>query len=1067
MNLKKVLKKSLSITTVICMILTSVSCAFTDLSTDHWAYDAVGEMVDRNVLSGYNDGTFKPDSKITRAEFATILVKTLDIKEVTAAIDFKDVEGIHWAEAYIDLANTFLTGYVLNGEYYFKPEEPALREDAAVAIVSAKGLTNKDVDMSVLNKFSDRNDISENLKKYVAVAVDNGLMKGNANGTFNPQGNLTRAEVAALFNNIYEYEEEYEKIAIGEVIKEELPDFKLNEKDMSIDLGKDYSKYQFTFTGRESSYWYSASSSKISVAKMDTTWTGCPGISIREKDNIEKGYVKVAVPKYEATVTLPNGERITEEYVPLQTVRMCIQFEQGEETIEVEASKNIYKNNVELERLANGDISLSFKMPYNDVKIELDIKEVVEEEIEIPELYFDAENRNLSINDDWDKYQVSYSGRSQPGTWYEPYSLAIPVRNDEKIYLSDVGSSGDLPGTYWFIRIKNNTEAGYNKIRLPETISNEIEITSSNEVQKFARNFNPGDKFTITVANGKIDGHYWENGKIIDMTYLYNGSESFKQLNVKEIIDSGITMYGVQLQTKLIGATYEQENDNSVKLIFEKDGKKYYSIADVELNHADAQTFDNFFCYVLNNSEDVEIEIIEEEKLPDFIFDEDDLTLNLGEEWEKYELSFGETRPNGWYRPLLKSENPGALIPIRDNNKIYLEDVNVYDVAGGNVNYTYVRDKIRTDLGYATFEVPKNSLMVECNNATTNYGKRIMPTSNVSVYIRIDDGYTFDGLGELSNITENDISIKNINKNEFQLNFKMPFEDVVIEVKTQSNNEKVIPIGLAFPRAFDIEVGETRQLEIGVLPADASDKSLTYKSSDESIVVVDEEGYVTALKAGTARIEVIANGNKTITVSVLVRVSEPRISELKYAIVIKDDYKEGDKKFVELLTMDGTETLETQNKNEDYFKGAEDAFVDYRLIGSKLKEGNMLIYPKFFDVDCCDTPISGYLSSSNETKLAVNVDENTVKDNFIVDEFRMRANGVLVLIYQDDELETTLGRVYADPNAIVLDIRDGEIVESTISSLEDEISEEGDLYVVPFINSTSSEGYANVLVIVK
>lgn len=191
--------------------MTSVAGAFTDLTSSHWAYDAIEEMVDNGVMAGYPDGTFKPEKLVTRAEYATILVRTLKIEKVTNAIEFEDVEGIHWAEEFIDLANPFLTGYVSNGKYYFKPEEIALREDAAVAIVKAKGLTNEEADMDILNQFRDKKEISENLAKYVAIAVTNGLMNGYPDGTFKPQQSLTRAEVSALFNNLYEYEDELEK----------------------------------------------------------------------------------------------------------------------------------------------------------------------------------------------------------------------------------------------------------------------------------------------------------------------------------------------------------------------------------------------------------------------------------------------------------------------------------------------------------------------------------------------------------------------------------------------------------------------------------------------------------------------------------------------------------------------------------------------------------------------------------------------------------------------------------------------------------------------------------------
>jgi len=161
----KLFKRVLSLTTVFCLLFTSVAGAFSDLSSNHWAYNVINEMVDKGCLSGYPDGTFKPQKEVTRAEFATILVRTLKIEENNEIVDFKDIEGIHWAEEYIDFASPFLTGYISNGEYYFKPDEPALREDAAVAIVRAKGLTSENVDTNILNKFSDKNSISENAEQ--------------------------------------------------------------------------------------------------------------------------------------------------------------------------------------------------------------------------------------------------------------------------------------------------------------------------------------------------------------------------------------------------------------------------------------------------------------------------------------------------------------------------------------------------------------------------------------------------------------------------------------------------------------------------------------------------------------------------------------------------------------------------------------------------------------------------------------------------------------------------------------------------------------------------------------
>ncbi|MBO5141569.1 MAG: S-layer homology domain-containing protein [Clostridia bacterium] len=210
---------------VIMLVVFSTSCvfAYSDVPNTHWAYEAVTKMSDRGIINGYPDGTFKPEKLVTRAEFAKLLVNTLEITDSSNVVNFEDIERDHWAKEYIDLANPFLTGYISNGKYYFKPNEYALREDAAVALVKAKRITKGNID--TINRFSDKEDISENVAKYVAIAVENGLVAGYPNGTFKPKKGLTRAEIATLFSRIYESETEYEeeeKIVVDDLEKEEV-----------------------------------------------------------------------------------------------------------------------------------------------------------------------------------------------------------------------------------------------------------------------------------------------------------------------------------------------------------------------------------------------------------------------------------------------------------------------------------------------------------------------------------------------------------------------------------------------------------------------------------------------------------------------------------------------------------------------------------------------------------------------------------------------------------------------------------------------------------------------------
>ena len=69
------------------------------------------------------DGTFRPDERITREQFAKILVESLDLEEKSSSVEFLDVENGRWSEKYIETASKYLTGYTNNGKYYFRPTE--------------------------------------------------------------------------------------------------------------------------------------------------------------------------------------------------------------------------------------------------------------------------------------------------------------------------------------------------------------------------------------------------------------------------------------------------------------------------------------------------------------------------------------------------------------------------------------------------------------------------------------------------------------------------------------------------------------------------------------------------------------------------------------------------------------------------------------------------------------------------------------------------------------------------------------------------------------------------------
>ena len=220
------------------LIPTQVSAGtFVDLNSNHWAYKSITEMANNGILNGYPDGTFGPDKNVSRAEFSKILVKALEL-EKESYLRYIDVPLEFWGYEDIKIASNYLTGYKINNKSYFKPNEYALREDVAVAVVKALDLQNNSYDYATLNKFSDKELISENTKKYIAIAVENNLMRGNADGTFNPKGKLTRAEASQLILNTLSVKEEILTKNIAE-----LSDIKFNSRTSTIDLGENWRDY--------------------------------------------------------------------------------------------------------------------------------------------------------------------------------------------------------------------------------------------------------------------------------------------------------------------------------------------------------------------------------------------------------------------------------------------------------------------------------------------------------------------------------------------------------------------------------------------------------------------------------------------------------------------------------------------------------------------------------------------------------------------------------------------------------------------------------------------------------
>lgn len=138
------MKKVLSLVLVIAMVLSSMSFAFAstfeDVTGDY--EDAINTLTGLGVVTGYEDGTYRPDKVVTRAEMAKLMVQILGYGDLVAGAksNFTDTQG-HWADAYIALAagRNIVVG---DGNGKFRPDATVTYNEVLTMIVRGLGYTD-------------------------------------------------------------------------------------------------------------------------------------------------------------------------------------------------------------------------------------------------------------------------------------------------------------------------------------------------------------------------------------------------------------------------------------------------------------------------------------------------------------------------------------------------------------------------------------------------------------------------------------------------------------------------------------------------------------------------------------------------------------------------------------------------------------------------------------------------------------------------------------------------------------------------------------------------------------
>lgn len=196
---------------------------FKDIKESDWFVNTVSKLIGIGGINGYPDGTFRPNNKITKAEFTTLLVSTLGHEDLSKT-------GTHWASGYIDKAEDI--GLIDNNELRNIDSTISRNEMAkmcanALDYIGEKHDTNRNIYKSQIKDF---NKIPNKYQDYVLKAYAKGIISGYPDGTFRGNNGLTRAEASSVVIRVIDKSER----VLPEKPSTEMPD----EYGPNVDLNK-------------------------------------------------------------------------------------------------------------------------------------------------------------------------------------------------------------------------------------------------------------------------------------------------------------------------------------------------------------------------------------------------------------------------------------------------------------------------------------------------------------------------------------------------------------------------------------------------------------------------------------------------------------------------------------------------------------------------------------------------------------------------------------------------------------------------------------------------------------
>lgn len=186
---------------------------------DHWAEDTINKLVEKEIINGFLDNTFKPNEKIRLDQFLSLVFKAEDKKYEVSDEDY-------WAKDLIEKAKEY--GYIDESLTVYNKE--ITREE--VSEIIAKIIEDDNFYYDYVKQIKDFGNIDEENKKAVLKTYANGIINGYEDDTFRPKNKITRAEVTVIIDRVIN--EDVRKKASLELTKDELNSIRRYRKNQNL-----------------------------------------------------------------------------------------------------------------------------------------------------------------------------------------------------------------------------------------------------------------------------------------------------------------------------------------------------------------------------------------------------------------------------------------------------------------------------------------------------------------------------------------------------------------------------------------------------------------------------------------------------------------------------------------------------------------------------------------------------------------------------------------------------------------------------------------------------------------